>query len=205
VILEAEAAQEAIGRLGHAWTPTTERADFAGDGAVVALPDDDTAVSATDVAESAELRFDVTFDQPGVYQIWIRGWAPDGDGDSVFVGLDEQTASPVEVANFARGSWGWSNRHADGTVATIEITTAGIHTIHLWMREDGLTIDRLILSRSETYQPEGKGPRQSSRVSDDTDSATPTSTPTVEPQSSGDGTDQARPVGPVDSDDRDDG
>jgi hypothetical protein len=48
-------------------------------------------------------------------------------------------------------------------VATLVVPTAGLHTVHAWMREDGFVLDRLILTTRTTFVPEGKGPRPSSR------------------------------------------
>ena len=36
----------------------------------------------------------------------------------------------------------------DGPVATLNVTTAGLHTINVWMREDGARIDRVLLTNS---------------------------------------------------------
>ena len=42
--------------------------------------------------------------------------------------------------------------------------SAGEHTIMLGMREDGFEIDRLMLVKSKSYTPSGKGPAESSRT-----------------------------------------
>jgi hypothetical protein len=194
VMLEAETAQAAIARGGHAWSPSTARADFAGDGFVVALPDAGDNVPASDVAASAELRFAVAFAEPGTYVVWVRGWAPNGGGDSLHVGLDDQGATTAAtITGFTGDAWAWSDRRADGTVAVLAVAAAGTHTVHVWMREDGFALDRLILTTRQGYAPDGKGPRPSPRVDAGDAPAVPTATPTP---GTGDGTAGASGNGP---------
>ncbi len=44
---------------------------------------------------------------------------------------------------------------------TLNIASAGIHTIHVWMREDGFAMDKLVLAQSASYTPSGTGPSPS--------------------------------------------
>jgi hypothetical protein len=38
-----------------------------------------------------------------------------------------------------------------------------VHTINVWMREDGFVFDKLVLTTSATYTPTGSGPPSSPR------------------------------------------
>ena len=53
-----------------------------------------------------------------------------------------------DVAGDARARTRGSTRRSDGPVATLVIPTAGVHTINVWMREDGFYLDRLLLTTS---------------------------------------------------------
>jgi YD repeat-containing protein len=44
------------------------------------------------------------------------------------------------------------------------ITSTGLYTVNLWMREDGLRIDRLLLTTDTTFVPTGEGPTETLRV-----------------------------------------
>ena len=55
-------------------------------------------------------------------------------------------------------SLGWVNGTMDGAAATLQVATAGVHTLNVWMREDGFAFDKLILSADPTYLP-GDAPR----------------------------------------------
>ena len=182
MLLEAEAAQEAIARNDHAWIPASTRPDFAGDGYTVAGPDIGEVIPADSVAASSELRFDVSFDETGTYLVWIRAWTSGDEGDSVHVGLDEQGATTAsEITGFTGDTWSWSNLRANGVVAVLVISDPGVHTVRVWMREDGFLLDRLILTKRPDYRPDGRGPRPSGRV------AFGSTTPLA---ASGDGTDE---------------
>ena len=70
------------------------------------------------------------------------------------------------VANNAIGfgtSPSWSKRISGGSVVPFNVTTTGVHTINIWMREDGLMLDKLVLTRSTSYTPTGAGPAQSAK------------------------------------------
>jgi hypothetical protein len=167
VMLEAEFAHAVVAAGDHAWTPATERPEFAGDGYMIAEPDLGVTIEAPDVGTATELRFDVAFATPGTYIVWIRGWSAGGGGDSVHIGLDDEGATfAANVYGFGPDGWSWSHLRAGGGIATLEVTTAGVHTVHVWMREDGFAFDRLILTVDVGYAPGGKGPRPSPRVNE---------------------------------------
>ena len=112
------------------------------------------------VRQLDERRFATT----GTYQVWIRGQAPNGNDNSIHIGLDgaaNTTADRLQVTTY--GSWVWSRNTMDGVNATITVTTPGVHTIDMWMREDGLVVDRILLNRSTTVVPSGTGPAASPR------------------------------------------
>jgi len=154
VTIEAEAAQEAIDRGEHAWTVTSDLPGYLGDGFVVAGPDARDAVLADYAERSPQLRFTVAVEAPGTYTLWIRGSAPAGGGDSLHYGLDgDGLTSRYGVTGFGDGEWTW----VAGKVP-LEIDTPGTHVIELWMREDGLRVDRLILSNDPDFVPEGDEP-----------------------------------------------
>ena len=67
-------------------------------------------------------------------------------------------------AGFAPQAWQWANSDLQlpGSPVTINVTEAGLHTLHLWIREDGLRLDRILLTTDSGYNPIGNGPPESS-------------------------------------------
>ena len=47
---------------------------------------------------------------------------------------------------------------------TFTVGSAGVHTIHLWMREDGQIVDKLLVTTDANFVPSGLGPPESGRV-----------------------------------------
>jgi hypothetical protein len=167
VVIEAEHYDVNIARGGRSWTATKTVAEFAGDGAMIAGPDSGANLNSGFTASSPELRYSVKFSTAGVYRVWLRAHMPDGDANSAHVGLDgvavgtaDRMSGPITNAS---APWRWFDNTMDGPLATINITTAGVHTINLWMREDGFVLDRILLARSTSVFPIGIGPAESPR------------------------------------------
>jgi RHS repeat-associated protein len=79
------------------------------------------------------------------------------------VGLGTQLA---DVTGFDPGGWSWANQRTDtGQPATLAITTSGVFTVTVWMREDGLRLDRLLLTTNPSFTPTSFGPAESSQYS----------------------------------------
>lgn len=152
-MIEAESASTNISRGGQAWATTNNVAGYAGTGFVRAMPDTGTTVSDSWTTTSPELNYDVTFATATTYYVWIRAYSTDGNDDSVYVGLDGETNAGGAVAWTTYNAWQWTNRNQSGGVATLAVTSAGPHTVHLWMREDGHRVDRIVLTTNANFKP----------------------------------------------------
>ncbi len=146
VVIEAEAAEVAIARSGHTWEQRADHPGYAGSGYLMAAPDDGLVVDQEVAATSPELRYLVVFPQRGTYYVWLRGWASDGGSDSAWIGLDgEAGVQPRRVEGFAAGAWSWSGQAATQPVA-LEVAEPRLYAVHIWMREDGLALDQIVIS-----------------------------------------------------------
>jgi hypothetical protein len=163
LVFEAERYDTKVSRYSRQWTLRTSPAGFAGTGAMVAEPNSGANIDSDFARRSPELRFLAHFTTPGTYYVWIRGYGASGSDNSLHVGLDGRevrSADRLEVKTY--GAWVWSKSTLDG-VATLAVTSAGLHTINVWMREDGFRLDRLLLTTSATEVPSGTGPDESLR------------------------------------------
>ena len=118
-----------------------------------------------------ELTYAVHFETPGVYYVHVRGFAEDGrrgNSDSVHIGLNgERQSDDGGITGFNSNSLAWGNRSTfTREVVEIQIDEPGTYDINLWAREDGVTVDKFILTQDENYQPSGEGPPESPRTSD---------------------------------------
>jgi hypothetical protein len=163
VAVEAEDYDLNVPQGGHTWTLITSPAGFSGAGAMESDPNTGANVDTGYVTGSPRLDFQVNFVKTGTHYVWVRGWGQTGSDDSCHVGLDGQAvASAHRISSFV-ASWGWSNATMDGTRATLNIATPGLHTINLWMREDGFRADKILLTTTSGYTPSGTGPAESPR------------------------------------------
>lgn len=166
VAMEAENADEGIARSGKSWDAATPPAGAVG-GAMTVRSDSGTVFEAASAATTApELRFRVNFPAAGTYRLALRGYAPNTSGNSVHVGIDgtlPSTSDAMTLGTF--GSHLWFAGSAGGpTPGTITVPTAGVHTVNVWAREDGFTLDRLVLATPGTATPTGNGPAESPRL-----------------------------------------
>ncbi|MEM8565464.1 MAG: hypothetical protein AAGF85_03335 [Bacteroidota bacterium] len=112
-----------------------------------------------------KLDYRVNFTTPGVYHVWARGRSYDKHGNSIHVGINGTalvTADKLECLG-KDNTWIWDKETRDKAPATIEIKEAGLVTINVWPREDGIQLDKLILTLDTSFKPEDLGPEASTR------------------------------------------
>ncbi len=154
VIMEAEGYHDNVSQGGHHWQFVTSPSGYSGDGAMKAVPVAGTLYDVIYVPRSPRLDFQVIFETTGTYYVRVRAYTADGGDNSCHVGLDGQAVSTSDrIGEFAAGQWYWEKGTRDGPLATLEINTAGLHTINVWMREDGFIFDRLALTTNSSYVP----------------------------------------------------
>jgi hypothetical protein len=156
LVIEAERGIP-ITENDQTWLAQTTLNSYIGAGYVNAFPDTGRVYTTT----GPELRYRISFTTTGTYHLWLRGYAPDGAGDSVYVTLDEQPVVPL--TGFAPRQWDWATKRSDeqGIPVTIEVVETGLHTLSVQMREDGLRLDRILLTTDSGYNPTGDGPPES--------------------------------------------
>jgi hypothetical protein len=122
--------------------------------------------------DAPKLDYIVDFAAAGTYYVWVRGKG-DANGNSVHVGLNGgmiSTGEKIEFGDDGSTGWMWTNLRDSiaGSYATLNIPSAGLHTLNLWMREDGVMIDKLLLTTDSSFNPAllngGLGPIGSARV-----------------------------------------
>ncbi len=155
VTIECEKFAENVAQGGHAWEFVTDPPGYSRGGAMRAMPDSGTRIDTGYVSSSPRLDYNVSFETTGTWYVWVRGYAyTPSDDDSCHVGLNgAAVATSDRMGDFPDGDWFWANVTRDGPVATLEISAAGFNEINVWMREDGLVIDKLILTTDSTYVP----------------------------------------------------
>ena len=87
--------------------------------------------------------YSINFTQTGTYNIWLRAYATGGDDDSYQAGVDGLRTTDHMAGPFPYNAWGWIlNNETTSTPSQITITTTGIHTFNIWLREDGARLEQ---------------------------------------------------------------
>ncbi len=161
VSIEAEHFNGRIARGAHSWNPTTVAG--ASGSALIAAPNNGANIDTGYDTRSPRLDYQVNFLRTGIHYIWIRGVGASLNDDSCHVGLDGLTVDRADRIGSFPASLTWVRATMDGAAARIYILHPGVHTLNLWMREDGFIIDKLVVSPIWNYTPTGTGPAESQR------------------------------------------
>lgn len=162
VTMEAEHFNWQIGQLNRSWISQTMLTGYAGSGYLDAGPDVDVLHTQPFTTTSPQLEYRINFTTTGTYYVWLRGYAPNAAGDSLYVALDDQP--PVILTGLPPRQWGWANDSSSGNRVTVTVASPGEHKLFLWQREDGLRLDRLVLTLDSNDEPIGVGPTESPRL-----------------------------------------
>ncbi len=89
--------------------------------------------------------------------MYIRGRALNTESNSLHFGINN--TGPATSENFTvspSGNYQWTLREQ-----TIDVARTGVQSLHIWMREEGTFVDKVILTPSRKFTPVGSGPQQS--------------------------------------------
>ncbi len=158
VDIEAGAFSNNFAGTTHTWALSNSVAGFSGAGYLEATPNIGTNLNVAWVGTGPELQYAVSFAHAQTHYVWIRGYGTSQNDDSVHAGLDFTTPGATNSAAHVTwqdrwNSWVWTNRNNVGNLATVSVGSTGYHTFRLWMREDGMRIDRVILTTNANFQP----------------------------------------------------
>jgi hypothetical protein len=162
VVMDTTHFMQQFAPSGIPWTVQNSISGYTDDGYLSALPDVGLLFTPVITTTTTELQYSINFTTTGVYTVWLRGYAPDAAGDSLYVGLDDQPITML--TGFVPRQWSWANNSTMvDTPVSFEVTQPGLHILHLWQREDGLRLDRILLTINGEYTPSGGGPPESER------------------------------------------
>ncbi len=168
VVIEAENFTGSAAGTGsaanHQWISASQSG--ASDGVLLETTPN-SGTNAQDSTNGPRLDYDIRFSNAGTYYVWIRMQAATSADNSVHSGLNR---TPTTYGNLGMSSatgvlhWEQNVKGRSGDVrATIEVNSPGLHTFNVWMREDGVKIDKIVLTQDANFTPSGSGPAESSR------------------------------------------
>ena len=169
VEFQAEAYNERIGRYhpnGYsAWSWSNSASDGTGsDGStwtgthyMKADPNNGAGFASNENYQgySPFVTYRVAFPQSGIFYVCVRGLGRSPSDDSLHAGIDDNNDGVADAStaldmtgSWNLTSWQWSNRRSGGAYATVQVSGDPFHTLKIWMREDGMRVDKIVLSTS---------------------------------------------------------
>lgn len=146
-----------IGDVSYSWTDDTAAPGYSGSGYIEAFPaDTNSTATVTDSWEttSPQINYSVTFNNPGTYYVWVRGFAGDAVSAGVYVGVNSNSPANARIDVQQFNVWSWANTAAgSSTPVSVTIPSAGTYALNLWMRDAWLDIDRIVLTRNPNFSP----------------------------------------------------
>lgn len=133
----------------HSWSEWAQN----GKTGLVVLPND--GMSTKRLEEAPYLKYCFEIETSGYYYFWVESDSPDGNSDSIWLGIDGELleTGPRGVGLFnTDGSKSWFNKGDDGDEIGYNFVT-GSHCLDVWMREDGVVLTNLILANHITFRP----------------------------------------------------
>ncbi len=170
IVMEAENFHENIPAGNARWkvVKAEHGSRYTGSGAVLSEPDRGAGYNEDVESSAPRCDYVVRFKKPGRYWIWVRGFGRNPNSDSVHVGVD------MKLEKAGTHLWtGWKMYQWVRSHQPYNIKKPGIHVVNLWVREDGTTVDKLLITSQGDYRPSaelnadkrpiGPGPVESAR------------------------------------------
>ena len=173
VVVEAESFSDNLARDGHQFLAVTEPAGYSGAGAMRALPEDTRAWTIDYLARAPELRYPILINDAGRYHFWVRANGAGGTSDSLHAGVNGSLVGTRQTEPDYRFVW--------LLMGSVDLTV-GYHEANIWVRESGITVDKILLTTDGDFTPSGAELTQSARVgagSPGTDDGTATASATL--------------------------
>ncbi len=157
VSVEAENYDANVENGGHAWVLTGPTGGFTGTAGMWA-PNGQGGHSSNYLTNSERLDYDINFVKTGIHYVWILAWGESGSDDSCHAGLDNDATLSSQMSGW-NNNYQWSNnRYQQPGPSRITVTSTGPHTLNIWVREDGLIIDKIVVTSNRDFSLSGNEP-----------------------------------------------
>jgi uncharacterized repeat protein (TIGR02543 family) len=126
-----------------------------------ALPN--TGLFLTNSTAGPRLDYRIDFRAAGTYNVYLRLPYTNISDDAVSVGLDGTLVSS-NIPN-TTGSFRWRTTNGNSNPCVLNITAPGVHTLNIWMCDDGCVFDRIYITTATTlpFLVGDPGPAESSK------------------------------------------
>ena len=126
--------------------------------------------------KAAVVSYRVNFTNVGRYYVWVRAFSTGSEDNGLHVGIDGMWPESGQRMQWCEGKnqWRWESKQRTQEVHCgvphqifLDVATAGVHTIHFSMREDGFEFDKWLMTTDRDFQrPADMGPVSTSNADD---------------------------------------
>jgi len=163
IVIEAEHFLANFGRSDSKWE-VIDLPGGSGEKGMFAGPNNQLNFDDKFEAIAPRLDFRVQLSKKGRYYVWLRGQAKEGQDDSCHLGINGKTNSNCKHVSGFNSQLGWTRVTHDKRTPYFDVKSPGWHTLNLWMREDGLIVDKIVITNDSKFTAKGDGPAESSTV-----------------------------------------
>lgn len=146
VIDAADYSLKSTGLSGREWINTTMLNGYTGSGAMLVEANAGLVVDSNVTVDSPRIDYDVLFPEAGNYWIWVRSRT--STHGSIHLGLNLDMAQWGRNMYLGTGVFQW-NLHRN----RMRIEQPGLNRISIWMRKEGVALDRIVLTTDGDYMP----------------------------------------------------
>lgn len=161
LVFEAEEIPLLSATTGN-WLISTNTPGFSG--TFYAFIEDGTVTDTTNanaLAGAPRLDYTINFTQTGTHYLWVRVQAGGGSTDSMWWAIDDNDGNisedHIDLDNGQFGNWIWMGVSNDNSRMQFNIAGVGAHTLSFYNRNDGIFIDKVIISDDVNFTPTGHG------------------------------------------------
>ena len=123
--------------------------------------------------ELAIVHYQVYFNKPGRYYVWVRAYSTGSEDNGIHVGIDGKWPESGQRMQWCNGknTWTWESKQRTkekhcGVPHQIylDIEDAGLHQIMFSMREDGFEFDQFLLTSDRDFKPNSDNTPKTSTI-----------------------------------------
>ena len=148
-------------KLVHQWTLETSNSNFSGTGYMTNLPDEQCEScpehNSPKNGSGPEMTYKIEVLTEGLFNIWPRGFSKGGESNGVHIQFDDNFVFNGPGTNMSgfrpHRQWIWENDSKPKAAKAQIFLTKGPHIMHVYGRDDGFSLDKIILANDLSFIP----------------------------------------------------
>lgn len=140
---------------------TLQNRDHRGSGYLHALPEDVSQYKGSILG--SRLDYNLTFEDSGEYFVWVKMKGNSYGNDTIGMSWKAYSQDYVELETYSsygwssEGQWEWEPEFSRPPMS-INATAGEDYTLSIWMREDGVMLDEILITNIESLNPKSTDP-----------------------------------------------